>query len=434
MADKKNGYYAFDFQQTREMSYIGIHEVGHKGLGITLRFRQNGEPELNEIGGFNNEDYPKETVFITEVLQTTLHIVEDSLTPAEFAFKMLRVLGFYSHRRLHHIAIEKGLAHSRFFEGLPLALSKDKDRPELPFAMVDPEFVIKANKEIWSRGWRFDATNNCPPAITIHDPEPLEFQEEWLDNVGSMANAIPWLRKYWESNIAATGQTFQNGVYWHWHWTPLNDMLTVHTKEQGKYGHIWYEITDNEMKRYDGAGREWPSTYRPFAVEGGVPHWELTREIKIHTYQHNDLVPLSKREAFMRLERRLVQAPMGAFPLAQFNMQLNGRGFNKSVRLTDEEAAICREVVYMLAVSTQTVAFHDMHMPTYWALATALRKLAAIRFPDDPNYFGQLVRDEMERLVEMGERASAAMMFTFLHEQGTIDKGRAFVREAYART
>ncbi len=432
MADYKNGYFAMDFLQTRELSYINVHEVGHIGLGITLRFRQNGESELNEFEGFDSEAYPKETVFITEILQNTLHTNENTLTPAEFVFKLLRVLGFYTHRRLHHIAIEKELAWSGAFEGLPLALTKD--HPGLPFAIIDAEFIMKANKEIMRRGWRFDATTKCPPAITIHDPEPVDFQDEWLDNVGSMANAIPWLRKHWESNIAATGQTFQNGVYWHWHWAPLNDMLMVHTKEQGKYGHIWYEITDNEMKRYDGPGREWAQTYRPFSTADGIPHWELTREVKIHTYQHNDLVPLSKREAFMRLERRLVQSPLGAFPLAQFNMQLNGRGFNKSARLTEEEGAICREVVYMLAVSTQSVAFHDMHMPTYWALAKALRKLAAVRFPDDPNYFGQLVRDEMERLVEMGERESAAMMFTFLHEEGTIDKGRAFVREAYAPT
>lgn len=433
MAEYKDGYYRIDFNQTREMSFIGAHVVGHGEHALTLRFRQNGESELNEIEGFNSEAYPKETVFITEVLKNTLDPKdENALTPAEVIFKLIRVLGFYSHRRLHHIAIEKELAWDGVFEGLPMALTKD--HPGLPFAIVDPEFIIKANNEITRRGWRFDATSNCPPAITIHDPEPVDFQEEWLDNVGSMANAIPWLRKHWQSNIAATGQTYQNGSYWHWHWAPLSDMLIVHTKEQGKYGHIWYEITDNEMKRYDGPGREWASTYRPFAVEGGVPHWELTREIKIHTYQHNDLVPLSKREAFLRLERRLAQSPLGAFPLAQFNIQLNGRGFNKSVRLTDEEAAICREVVYMLAVSTQSVAFHDMHMPTYWALATALRKLAAIRFPDDPNYFGQLVRDEMERLVEMGEREAAALMFTFLHEQGPIDKGRAFVREAYART
>lgn len=436
MADYKDGYYRIDFQQEREMSHIGVHVTDHPARRLTLRFRQNGEPELNAFEDFNSEAYPKETVFITEVLVNTLDPQDEAgLTPTELVFKLLRTLGFYSHRRLHHIAICKELAWGGDFEGLPLALTKD--HPGMPFAIVDTDFILKANQLMWSASWRFGATPNCPPAISIHDPEPVEFQDEWLDNVGSMANAIPWLREHWTANVAATGQTFQNGVYWHWHWSPLGEMLMVHTKEQGKYGHIWYEITDNEMKRYDGPGREWAQTYRPFALSGGVsmqPHWLLTREVKIHTYQHEKMVPLSKREAFTRLERRLVQAPLGAFPLAQFNIQLNGRGFNKGVRLTKEETEVYREVLRMLEITTQTVTFNEIHLPSYWALAVVLRKLCLIRFPDDPNYFKQLIRDEVERLVEMGEREAAAMVFTFLHENGTLEKGRQYIRDAYSPT
>lgn len=434
MVNKTDGFYRIDFQQQRELSFISVCEVDHPERILKLQYRQKGEPELDAVDSYRPEDYAERAVFITAVLENTIERNDNCrLSTGDLIIKMLRTLGFYSHRRLAEIYIHGEIAWNREFEGLSKAVMEGTVDA---FSALDTKYILKFNNNLWACGWRFDATTACPPAIATHDPEPVDFREEWLDNVGSMANAIPWLRKHWEANVAATGQTFQNNVYWHWHWAPLNEMLTVHTKEQGKYGHIWYEITDNEMKRYDGPSRDWASTYRPFASRSGLGPltWELTREIKIHTHQHAELVPLSKREAFMRLERRLVQSPMGAFPLAQFNIQLNGRGFNKGLQLTDEEIKVCREVLYMLEVTTQTVPFNDIHMPTYWAFANALRMLCAIRFPDDPNYFKQLVRDETERLVEMGERESAAMMFTFLHENGELQKGRNFIREAYART
>ena len=431
---EKNGFYFIEFSNAAPgQQYIEVGDIDHPERRLRLNFRWALDGEIAEE---KSAALKKGDVLISEYVLNGLEQTDGCrLTPSQLVVKLIRMLGLLLGSSLSRMYVHYDVVGK--VEGLNRYVEHDEESAWQSLARTK---IIDDVNAINACGWIFEMRGKTTPLVLLHDPEPVEFMPEWLDNIGSMANAIPWLQENWKHNYNATGVHFHNGHRWMWNWSPSTQVLMVHTTEQGEHGAIRYEIVLNQIIRFDGPSSHWYTIYRPFVGlnVGITPRldvaWLKTQQVTVQSFSERSAIPINKREMVLRAERLLGQSPIGAYPLIKFSLPVNGRSIKRDERIDSHQAAAYSDLIHQIKITSDGTAFVDHHMPAYWALRAQIEKFCRVMgwldaWPEgSAPYPRGMYHDESDRLLEMGEFHAAALAYTFLHEQGDIAHAREVIR------
>ncbi|WJJ55080.1 hypothetical protein [Xanthomonas phage RTH11] len=414
-------------------TFIEVGDISHPERRLQLGFRA---PSPQDIEDESYQTLTKDSLLVDSYELRGLEQTDNCrLPPAKLIAKLLRTLGILKGKSLSDIYLSYDIAANiagvqRFY----------KHSEETHWQSLDSVSIVRECEVLRTCGWQFQMRGIKIPHVMLHDPEPVPFMEEWRDNIGSMANAVPWLMENWEPAYNATGVHFHGGHRWMWNWSPSTEVLMIHTTEQGEHGAIRYQITLNQIIRYDGPSEHWYTIYRPFLGQiWNDPSqlaitWMKTQEVIVQSYHERGAIPLNKRELVLRVERLLGQAPIGAYPLIKFSLPVSGRSINRKERVTTEQAMAYSDLIHQLKITSDGASFVDHHMPSYWALRANIAKFCEVMgwlkdwTEDNAPYPRGMYHDEIDRLLDMGEFHAAALLQTFLHEQGDIACARGAIR------
>lgn len=217
------------------------------------------------------------------------------------------------------------------------------------------------------------------------DPNLVPFRDEWLDNLGGMANAVFWLKKNWSSTEYAHAQgerILEDGSRWLWNYSPITDHLLVHT--WGGTDHKSYHVTGSKMVMANDIEDANAAIYRPFPVtEDGTWNkdgdlkvvWLNTRRIEVIKSHHFERCPITIGQANSNMHMVFQRSKLGQFPHIELSTLLteiprqSGRDIMVSNAIIKNYNALYSH--FKLLTETRK-SFEDFHMHSYEALVSLI--------------------------------------------------------------
>ena len=250
------------------------------------------------------------------------------------------------------------------------------------------------------------------------NPNLVPFQDEWLDNIGSMANAIFWLDANWVSPLNAQGDRVRaDGTREMWVYSRATGLLIHHAG-----GGVVYEIDRTKVVKIVNGNRDGATIYRPFLrdiCEGinGIPsvEWLKTREVVVVKSHHRDRIPPYLRHAVQQLSQLLTNVSPHQFPGICLGAALKGpeTAADGMVLLTKTQADRYKELYDQIMMITNTnSAYLPHHIHSYRALAVQIAKFNLTVDPNDLTGLHALrgMVNETQRLLAAGMTEAAAMV------------------------
>lgn len=144
-------------------------------------------------------------------------------------------------------------------------------------------------------------------AILTHDPEEVDFQEEWMDRTsGMMLNAVFEIPKMWTSNINASGWVGRGSeLEWVWNYSPSTEMLLIHVHDRANKKHSQWEVTRELAIHFNGNNRDNATHYRSFIDHNGKRQWHVTRQVIIQKAFITELPAGSTKGVFKQIKHIL---------------------------------------------------------------------------------------------------------------------------------
>ena len=291
-----------------------------------------------------------------------------------------------------------------------------------------------------------------PPSL---HPERLEFREEWLDNIGGMANAIFWLKANWDQNQNANGiRMLDDGGHWNWNYSRHTETIIFHeVNGKGASRHMFI-MPDKVVESYHLDDRN-ATIYRPFisidgpfsVSESGIPNveWRKTREVKIVENHYMEQPPLYVFDAIRRVLRMLKTAQFPQFPhldLSALTYPINFDHYSKNRKAMVWDAVVnIYDRIYKQVMLLRTCdrEFQEFHIFSYSALVELITDFNYVLESNGheggaavPQYHRDHIKlwlhDSMNRAVKKGHTREAALLHLLYHG-GTFENSLEYTTD-----
>lgn len=203
----------------------------------------------------------------------------DAMIPSPFtdSFQalLLRVASLYTGYPLRKFALAGDLGSTWFDDATILTNVGALNMPSVN--ATETLRLDKVASEI------YEVTCNGMYAVMTHDPEEVEFREEWMDPTsGMMLNAVFEIPKMWTSNINASGMVVRDSqTEWVWNYSPSTEMLIIHVHDRANKKHSQWEVSRDLAIHFTGSDRENGTHYRSFINRQGGRQWHVTRKVVV---------------------------------------------------------------------------------------------------------------------------------------------------------
>lgn len=203
----------------------------------------------------------------------------DAMIPSPFtdSFQalLLRVASLYTGYPLRKFALAGDLGSTWFDDATILTNVGALNMPSVN--ATETLRLDKVASEI------YEVTCNGMYAVMTHDPEEVEFCEEWMDPTsGMMLNAVFEIPKMWTSNINASGMVVRDSqTEWVWNYSPSTEMLIIHAHDRANNKHSQWEVSKDLAIHFTGSDRENGTHYRSFVNRQGGRQWHVTRKVVV---------------------------------------------------------------------------------------------------------------------------------------------------------
>lgn len=255
-------------------------------------------------------------------------------------------------------------------------------------------------------------------------PDLVPFRDEWLDNLGGMANAIYWLDANWPHQIMANGdRLLPDGTRWVWSYSPITGMLIVFetgTKQQ------WCIETTKLVKGSSPDDAHAP-IYRPYPDRSGlIPKvtWLNTRRTEVIKSHHLERCPLTVGQANSNMHMIFKRNTMGQFPdilLSGLLTEVPSKVAKKygTDGLTKAYVELYQHVMMLGDIQH---AFLDFHWHSYKALKQLIIQFNQAvhpdwRLEDIEQHVKQGLFNETQRLAKAGASMSATITDSLCYDR-----------------
>lgn len=250
----------FSFTKEKETQRFTLHIKVGKGL-IVSSYAVHGAIQ-REIG----------TVLLNEIAT----LIEPETTFTEpFQALVLRVASLYTGYPLRKFVLTDKMITTWFDRATTNVAAGALDMPS-----VNVQETLRLDRvasEI------YEVTCEGMYAVLTHDPEEVEFREEWMDTTTQMMlNAVFEIPKMWTSNINASGMVVRDSqTEWVWNYSPSTEILIIHVHDRANKKHSQWEVTRELAIHFTGTDRENGTHYRSFINHEGGRQWHVTRKVVV---------------------------------------------------------------------------------------------------------------------------------------------------------
>jgi hypothetical protein len=250
----------FSFTKEKETQRFTLHIKVGKGL-IVSSYAVHGAIQ-REIG----------TVLLNEI--TTLIEPETTFTEP-FQALVLRVASLYTGYPLRKFVLTDKMITTWFDRA---TTNVGNDVLDMPSVNVEETLRLdRVASEI------YEVTCEGMYAVLTHDPEEVEFREEWMDaTTQMMLNAVFEIPKMWTSNINASGMVVRDSqTEWVWNYSPVGETLLINVHDRVKRKFAQWEVTKEKALEIVDGNREAATHYRCFMNADGTRSWLTTRKVVV---------------------------------------------------------------------------------------------------------------------------------------------------------
>ena len=227
----------------------------------------------------------------------------DAMIPSPFtdSFQalLLRVASLYTGYPLRKFALAGDLGSTWFDDATILTNVGALNMPSVN--ATETLRLDKVASEI------YEVTCNGMYAVMTHDPEEVEFREEWMDPTsGMMLNAVFEIPKMWTSNINASGMVVRDSqTEWVWNYSPSTEILIIHVHDRANKKHSQWEVSRDLAIHFTGSDRENGTHYRSFINRQGGRQWHVTRKVVVQRAFITELPAGTTRGVFKQIKHIL---------------------------------------------------------------------------------------------------------------------------------
>lgn len=274
----------FSFTKEKETQRFTLHIKVGKGL-IVSSYAVHGAIQ-REIG----------TVLLNEI--TTLIEPETTFTEP-FQALVLRVASLYTGYPLRKFVLTDKMITTWFDRA---TTNVGNDVLDMPSVNVEETLRLdRVASEI------YEVTCEGMYAVLTHDPEEVEFREEWMDaTTQMMLNAVFEIPKMWTSNINASGMVVRDSqTEWVWNYSPSTEILIIHVHDRANKKHSQWEVTRELAIHFTGTDRENGTHYRSFINHEGGRQWHVTRKVIVQRAFITELPATTTKGVFAQIRRLL---------------------------------------------------------------------------------------------------------------------------------